>query len=149
MAIRDLGLRTAQTIEPSATARAAAHRMEKDGIGCLVVVEGKRPVGMVTDRDLVLHVLVEKRDARLVQVGEIAKRSPVTVPATATLAEVTRVMRKHGVRRLPVVDEQGELVGLVALDDLLRRVATESGDLAETLRRQLSGESGAEAPPRT
>ncbi|HME71512.1 MAG TPA: CBS domain-containing protein, partial [Myxococcota bacterium] len=98
MAIRDLGLRTAQTIEPSATARAAAHRMEKDGIGCLVVVEGKRPVGMVTDRDLVLHVLVEKRDARLVQVGEIAKRSPVTVPATATLAEVTRVMRKHGVR---------------------------------------------------
>ena len=102
---------------------------------------------MVTDRDLVLHVLVEKRDARLVQVGEIAKRSPVTVPATATLAEVTRVMRKHGVRRLPVVDEQGELVGLVALDDLLRRVATESGDLAETLRRQL--ESGAEAPPRT
>jgi len=58
-------------------------------------------------------------------------------------------MRKHGVRRLPVVDEQGELVGLVVLDDLLRRVATESGDLAETLRRQLSGESGAEAPPRT
>jgi len=150
MAILDLDLRIAQTIECSASARAAAHRMEKDGIGCLVVVDGKRPVGMVTDRDLVLDILVGKRDARVVQVGEIAKRSPVTVPVTAPVAEVTRAMRTHGVRRVPVVDEQGELVGLVALDDLLRRVATETGDLAEALRRQLSGESGAEtAPPRT
>jgi CBS domain-containing protein len=124
--------------------------MEKDGIGCLVVVDGKRPLGMVTDRDLVLHVLVEKRDARLVQVGEIAKRSPVWVPDTASLAEVTRAMRTHGVRRVPVVDDEGELVGIVAFDDLLRRVATETGDLAEALRRQLSGESGAEkAQPRT
>ena len=144
MMIRELGLRIPQTIEPSASARAAAHRMEKDGIGCLVVVEGKRPVGMVTDRDLVLHVLVEKRDARAVEVREIAKRSPVWVPDTASLAEVTRSMRTHGIRRLPVVDDEGELVGLVALDDLLRRVATEIGDLAEALRRQLSGESGAE-----
>ncbi len=144
MAIRDLGLRIPQTIESSASAREAAHRMEKDGIGCLVVVEGKRPVGMVTDRDLVLHVLAGKLDARLVQVGNIAKRPPVAVAATATLAEVTRAMRTHGVRRLPVVDEHGELVGLVALDDLLRRVATETGDLAEALRRQLSGESGTE-----
>ncbi|HBZ69174.1 MAG TPA: CBS domain-containing protein [Deltaproteobacteria bacterium] len=148
MAIQDLGLRTPHTIEPLASARVAVERMEKDGIGCLVVVDGKRPVGVVTDRDLVLHVLVGKRDARLVRVGEIAKRSPVTVSATATLAEVTRAMRTHGVRRLPVVDEHGELVGLVALDDLLRRVATEIGDLAEALRHQFSGEIGAASAPR-
>jgi CBS domain-containing protein len=98
---------------------------------------------MVTDRDVALYVLVGKRDAGLVEVGEIAKGPPITVSITASLAEATRAMRRHGVRRLPVVDEQGELTGIVALDDLMRTVATEAGDLAEALRRQLSGESGA------
>ncbi|HVP31730.1 MAG TPA: CBS domain-containing protein [Myxococcota bacterium] len=143
MTLRDLVLRTPQTIEPSATARAAAQRMEKDGVGCLVVAHDKKPLGMVTDRDVALYVLVGKRDAGLVEVGEIAKGPPITVPITASLAEATRAMRRHGVRRLPVVDEQGELTGIVALDDLMRTVATEAGDLAEALRRQLSGESGA------
>ncbi len=146
MAIQNLGLRTPQTIEPSETARTAAQRMEKNGIGCLVVVSGKKPVGIVTDRDLALHILAGKRDAGLVRIGEVAARSPVTVTEGASVAEVARTMRKHGVRRLPVVDEQGELVGVAVLDDLLRLVASEIGDLAEALRRQLSGETHHEAP---
>lgn len=138
MSIRDLGTRMPQTAAPDLTARAAAQQMEKQGIGCLVVVDGKKPIGVVTDRDLALYVLVGKHDAGLVRVREIAARRPATISDSASLADAARMLRKHGVRRLPVVDAKGELVGLVSADDLLRTLATEVGELAETLRRQLS-----------
>lgn len=148
MSIRDLGLRMPQTAEANVAARAAAQQMEKQGIGCLVVVEGRKPIGVVTDRDLALFVLVGKHDAGLVRVGEIASRRPVTLPDSASVRDAARALRSHGVRRLPVVDAKGELVGLVSSDDLLRVLATEVGDLAEVLRRQLSGAAQAEqAPP--
>lgn len=138
MSLQEAGLRRAQTIEPAATARAAAKRMEKEGIGCLVVVDGQRPVGIVTDRDIVLEVLAERRDAGLVQVGEIAARNPVTIPDTASVPDAIALLRRHGVRRLPAVDATGNLAGIVTQDDLLRLLATEIGELAEVLRRQLA-----------
>jgi CBS domain-containing protein len=144
MLIRDLAVRRPQTVDPGVTARAAAQQMAKEGIGCLVVVEGKRPIGIVTDRDLALYVLVGKHDAGLVRVREIAAGRSATLPQTATLAEAARLLRRTGLRRMPVVDDEGALVGLVSSDDLLRAVATEVGDLAEALRRQLAaaGQAG-------
>lgn len=148
MSIRDFVVRMPETVGPDVTVRAAAQQMEKQGIGCLVVVDGKKPIGVVTDRDLALYVLVGMRDPGLVRVREIAAHRPVTLADTASLRDAARTLRRHGVRRLPVVDEQGELVGLVSSDDLLRALATEVGDLAEVLRRQLSEARRAEqAPP--
>ena len=148
MSLRDLGVRVPQTAEPDLTARSAAQQMEKQGVGCLVVVDGGKPIGVVTDRDLALYVLVGKRDPGLIRVGEIAARRPVTISDSASIGDAARTLRRHGVRRLPVVDEKGTLVGLVSGDDLLRALATEVGDLAEALRRQLSKATQAEqAPP--
>lgn len=146
MSLREAGLRRAQTIEPTATARAAAKRMEKEGIGSLVVVEGERPVGIVTDRDLALEILGERRDASLVQVGEIAATRPVTIAETASVPDAIDLLRRHGLRRLPVVDAEGNLAGIVTRDDLLRFLATEIGELAEVLRRQLAESAAPRSP---
>jgi CBS domain-containing protein len=145
MSIRNLAVRRAQTAERSLSLRAAAQQMQKQGVGCLVVVDGKRPIGVVTDRDIALHVLVGRRDAGLVHVGEIASRPVRTIRDTASIADAAQSMRRHGLRRLPVVDEQGELMGVLSHDDLLRAVATEVAELSEALRCQLSGESARSA----
>jgi CBS domain-containing protein len=145
MSIRSLGVRRPQTAEPALSLRAAAQQMKKQGVGCLVVVDGKKPIGVVTDRDLALYVLVGKRDAGLVRVGEVAARPVRTLPETASIADAARMMRSHGLRRLPIVDPNGELVGVISQDDLLRALATEAADLAEALRRQLSAEQAPSA----
>jgi CBS domain-containing protein len=145
MSIRNFAVRRPQTAEPSVSLRAAAQQMQKQGVGCLVVVEGKKPIGVVTDRDIALHVLVGRRDAGLVQVGEIASRPVRSIVDTASIADAASSMRRHGLRRLPVVDQKGELVGLLSQDDLLRAVATEVAELGEALRCQLAGESARSA----
>jgi CBS domain-containing protein len=88
---------------------------------------------------------VGKRDAGLVRVGEVAARPVRTLPETASIADAARMMRSHGLRRLPIVDPNGELVGVISQDDLLRALATEAADLAEALRRQLSAEQAPSA----
>jgi CBS domain-containing protein len=145
MSIRNLAIRRPQTAEATLSVRAAAQQMQKQGIGCLVVVEGKKPIGVVTDRDLALYVLVGKRDAGLVRVGDVAARPVRTIPETASIADAAQMMRSHGLRRLPIVDSNGELVGLLSQDDLLRALATEVADLAQALRRQLSAEQAPSA----
>ena len=118
------------------TARAAAERMDKEGVGCLVVVDGARPVGILTDRDLALGILCNRLDAGAVRVGEIASRSPVTIAQDAPLAEAACLIRRHGVRRLPVVNDAGELVGLIAADDLMQLAIGELSGLAVAVRAQ-------------
>lgn len=134
-------LRTVRTAAPADTARAAAQRMQTEHVGCLVVVEEDRPVGVVTDRDIALHVLSEDLDPEKERVRDIMQSPAVTVARDASLADAVKVLRKATVRRLVVVDEAGKLAGLFAADDLLRLLATEVEDLAEALRVQFTGEA--------
>jgi CBS domain-containing protein len=120
--------------------------MQEEGVGCLVVTDQGRPVGVVTDRDLALKVLREDLDAGALQVRDVMQSPVVTIAADASLGEGVKTLRKSALRRLVVVDDKKEAVGLFAADDLLRLVATELGDLGEALRVQLSRE--AKAAPR-
>jgi CBS domain-containing protein len=138
--------RTLRSVGPEETARAAAERMRTEGVGCLVVTEGNRPVGVVTDRDLALRVLREDLDAAALPVRDVMQSPVVTIPADASLGEAVKTLRRSALRRLVVVDEKKEAIGVFAADDLLRLVATELGDLGEALRVQLSRE--AKAVPR-
>lgn len=135
--------RKALTISPEETVRSAAQRMEKDGVGCLIVAQNDRPQGIVTDRDIALRVLRQKLDPGAVKVWEVMQRPLVHVSADAPLPDAMQTMRKHGLRRLPVVDPYGNLEGVITLDDMLRLIATELGDLAEAVRAQLAQESAA------
>lgn len=133
----------ARTITRKENVCTAAEWMDGQSVGALVVVDGARPVGLLTDRDVALRVLAEGRDARATSVGELATEAPVTLPADLPLPEAATRMRRLGLRRMPVVDGDGNLVGMLAVDDLVRLVATELGELADVAAEQVPHE----APP--
>lgn len=136
MPIGDYCERPVATVSGSETVRAVAQRMKQEGLGSLAVVVDGRPVGIVTDRDVVLETLGKRRDPGSLRVQEIARRSLVTIDQEAPVREAARMIRRYAVRRLPVVDDKGQLVGIVAADDLLSLAAAELGGLAVAVRAQ-------------
>jgi CBS domain-containing protein len=106
-------------VQASTTAAEAARTMKDENVGSLPVVEDGRLVGMVTDRDLALRVLGEGREPG-VAVSEVCASDLVTIDPAQTLAEAARLMADHQLRRLPVVEEDGRLVGIVAQADIAR-----------------------------
>ena len=104
----------------------AARRMRDQGVGTLVVVdEVGRPVGLLTDRDLAVRVLADAADPRAVSVGDVMTRNPRTVSEGTPIESALALMASGAFRRLPVVNEDGRLVGILSLDDLLGLLAEE------------------------
>lgn len=111
----------------------AARLMVSEDVGSLPVVEAERVVGMVTDRDLVIHVLAKDLDPHKVPVSEVCSEHPVTIGPGDELDAALRRMSKDQVRRLPVV-EDGRLVGILAQADVARSAHPEStGRLVEEI----------------
>jgi CBS domain-containing protein len=109
------------------TVRAAAQRMLQRNVGTLLVLtKDHRPVGILTDRDIVLRVVAHALDPSQVFVGDVMTEQPQTVGANATVEEGLAAMRSAGVRRLPVVDAGGVLIGVVSVDDILIHLAREA-----------------------
>ncbi len=119
--IRDAMTSNPRGVDTSTTVVEAARLMKSEDVGPLPVVEGERLVGMVTDRDIVLRVVAEGKDPQSSTVGEIASRDLVTVDPQQDLDEALRLMAQHQVRRLPVVEEDGRLVGILAQADIARQ----------------------------
>lgn len=136
MPIGDYCEKPAGTVCGGDTVRAAAQRMRDEGLGSLVVVKDGRPIGIVTDRDIVIESLCNRLDPGAAKVDEIASRPLVTVEQDTPVREAARVIRRHAIRRLPVVDEKGQLVGIVAADDLVSLAAAELSGLAVAIRSQ-------------
>jgi CBS domain-containing protein len=137
MPIRDYCRRDVATIDASASIRTAAARMDEESLGCLLVTENPRGlVGILTDRDLALHTLRDRLDPDATEVGAIAQRDLVVLGAQRPVRIAMSLMRRHGLRRLPVLEESGELVGIVTWDDLVGMIARELGDVAGTLAAQ-------------
>jgi len=133
--IDQLGSRPAVTAVRNVRATDAARLMRDQNIGAIVVVEGKKPIGIVTDRDIVTRIVAAEKDAAGVTVGEIMTDIPTVVPEDIGLHEALRLCGAEGIRRLPLVDRNGDLVGMLSLDDLLRRLAGEMGQVAAALAR--------------
>lgn len=118
----------------------AAKLMREYHAGDLVVTDEigdkRAPVGIVTDRDIVIAVLAEGLNPEGLTVGEIMTGGLVTVNEHDGVFETLRLMRSEGVRRAPIVDGSGALIGIVSLDDLLELIAEELGDLAGLIREE-------------
>jgi CBS domain-containing protein len=138
MPVGDYCEQPARTIGPEGTVREAARRMDEENIGSLVLVVDGKPQGVITDRDLALEVFCNNLDPSAVKVGELARGLVVTVRDDAPLADAARLMAQHAVRRLPVVDEKGGLVGLIASDDIVRLVVGELSGLSAAVQVQSS-----------
>jgi len=147
MPIGEICNREVVIVQRDTTVAEAARLMREHHVGALVVVEevsGKRkPVGLVTDRDLVVEVLATQLDAAVITVGDIMLAELGTVPESSGVFETIQFMRAKAVRRLPVVDGQGVLIGIVALDDLLSLLAEELSELSVLVSREQEKESRA------
>jgi CBS domain-containing protein len=118
--VRDAMTSNPRSIQPSTTVTEAARLMKAEDVGSLPIVDGDQLVGMVTDRDTVIRVVAEGKDPQSTTVGEIASRDLVTVDPEQDLDEALRLMAQHQVRRLPVAEEDGRLVGILAQADVAR-----------------------------
>jgi len=116
----------------------AAVLMRQEHVGDLVVVERRGsenvPVGILTDRDIVVGVVAQGVSANSVTVGDSMTRDPLTVREDASLEFALREMRRRGVRRAPVVRANGDLVGVIAVDDLIQHLAVQLTGLADLIR---------------
>jgi len=125
-----------------------AQLMRQHHVGDVVVVVeeqgGRRiPVGIVTDRDIVIEIVAKDIDFHNLVVGDIMGLQLVTVREREGVFETMQVMRLKGVRRLPVVDEEGGLIGILTLDDLIGLLAEEMNELARLISREQAREAQA------
>ena len=131
--IRDVMTSNPTSCDPSTSVVDAAKVMAQEDVGPVPVVEGGRVVGIVTDRDLVVRVLAEGRDASSTTLGEIVSSDLVTVQPDTELSEALQLMAQNQVRRLPVVEGE-QLVGIVAQADVARAADEEqTGEVVQQI----------------
>ncbi len=113
--------------------------MRQHHVGALVVVNDvqtdRAPIGILTDRDLVIEVLAQGRDPKVTRVDALTRKPVVIAQESEEVEAVLERMRTHGIRRMPVVDHDGIVMGIVTLDDLLAMVADEANALVQVNRR--------------
>lgn len=133
---------------PGTTVTEAAKLMRHYHVGSIVVVDDtdggvRMPVGILTDRDVVVEVCATELDAGTITVGDIMSSELVTAAEHEGVLEAMQIMRYKGVRRLPVVGTDGQLTGIVSVDDLLDVLAEELGELTKVLAREQAREASA------
>jgi CBS domain-containing protein len=108
--------------------------MAQDEVGTVIVVAAKRPIGIITDRDLVIRVMAQELRPQETPASAAMSRDPVWVTEDMALEEAIALMHGYHVRRLVVVNEHKELVGVLSLDDLLLRLSEEQRAIAGFMR---------------
>jgi CBS domain-containing protein len=132
--VQDVMTSNPTSVEANSPVVEAARIMKQEDVGIVPLVESERLVGTVTDRDIALRVVAEGKDPRAVSVREIASTDLVTVDPQQDLDEALGLMARHQVRRLPVIEEDGRLVGIVAQADVAREANDKkTGDLVQEI----------------
>ena len=121
MLVREILTRDPEVIPPDASIRDAAQKMRHLNVGMLPVCDGTRLVGAITDRDLAIRAMAEGRDPSLTQVASVMSAPPFFCFDDDHLEEAATIMEEKQIRRLPVLDRQKRLVGIIALADLALR----------------------------
>lgn len=124
----------------------AAKLMRQHHVGSIVIVDklnGERgfPVGIVTDRDIVVEITAMDLNANAITVGDIMSTDLITARETEGVLETMQIMRYKGVRRLPIVTEAGRLAGIVTIDDLLELLSDQLGELTKVIVREQAHEA--------
>ena len=132
--------RNVVTVNEGQSIADAAALMREEHVGDVIVVDwrgkAKLPVGILTDRDIVVGIVAKGIGADAVTVGEAMTRGLLTLREDTSLEIAVQEMRRYGVRRAPVVGVHGELVGVIALDDVIEHLAVQMCRLAELIRRE-------------
>ena len=132
--IRDLMTSNPTTVEPDKTVVDAAKLMSKKDAGLIPIVEGQKLVGTITDRDIAIRVVAEGKDPQSTKVSDVMTSRIVTVEPDQDLDEALRLMAENKVRRLPVVEEDGKVVGIVAQADVAKHSSDEqTGEVVQQI----------------
>lgn len=145
MPIGDVCKRNVVTVQSETTVVQAARLMRQHHVGDVVVVMHKEgvtnPIGIVTDRDIVIEVIATELDPSVITVGDITVASLAVVHENNGILETFQAMAEAGVRRMPVINTQGALVGIVTLDDLLLLLGREFDAVPHIISREQKKES--------
>jgi len=136
MPVSDLARVDVVSVDPSTPVTEIASTMDRADVGSVLVTDGDRAVGIVTDRDLVVRVLQDAADPEALTAEDVMSEDPETVETNAGFLEAAETMSEHGVRRLPVVDGNDDVAGIITIDDLTELLADEQQHVAEVLRAQ-------------
>ena len=129
-----------RVVTPETTVAEAAQHMKNDDIGSLPILDGEQLAGMVTDRDIVIRAVADGKDPRGMPVREVASRELVTVNAGEELSSALQLMASQQVRRLPVVDDDGRLVGILAQADVaVEAKEKDVGEMVEEISKSPTG----------
>lgn len=147
MPIGDICVRDVVTATRETTIEEAAQLMRMNHVGDLLVIEGmngtRTPVGIITDRDIVVSVVALQLDPGALSVGDVMVPDLEMASENQGVFETIQQMRSAGVRRLPVVSRQQSLIGIVSIDDLLQLLAEELGEMAKLISREQRKEAHA------
>lgn len=150
MVVGDVCNRDVVFVNREVTVHAACKLMRHYHVGSLVVVDDaggvvgaggiRVPVGILTDRDVVIEINAMDLDPKVITAGDIMSSELVTAPESLGISEAIELMRFRGVRRLPIVNGENRLVGIVAIDDLLAVLAEDFSGIARVVSREQSQE---------
>jgi len=144
MSVGEYCNRSVVVVDKTESVREAINLMRKNHVGDVVVVEMQEnasiPLGILTDRDIVVEILADDVDLDSVNVGDVMSYQLVTVNEDTKLLDAIKQMRIKGVRRLPVVNESGELQGILSTDDLLELVVEQLSDIVGLVSKEITNE---------
>ncbi len=147
MTISAICSREVITVHRDATVLHAAMLMRQYHVGDVIVIEDREgravPVGILTDRDIVIELVATDLDCRVITVGDIMLVHLAVVKEDEGIFDAIQLMSSKGIRRLPVVDKNGSLLGIVTLDDVLQLLAKEFDALAKLVRHEQKNEASA------
>lgn len=140
MSVGEICNRNVAVVEKERSIQEAAELMRKRHVGDLIVVgydhNRKIPIGIVTDRDIVVELIAKKIPTDAVTVGDVMSYELVTAMEDDDLLQTLKLMRAKGARRLPVVDSGGSLVGILTVDDIVGLLAETLSDVSKLIERQ-------------
>jgi signal-transduction protein with cAMP-binding, CBS, and nucleotidyltransferase domain len=148
MSLQNVFKGKAVTIDSEATAVEAGSLMKEQHVGCLVVVErdGQKPVGIVTDRDLMLCVVADGKEPDSVTVEDVMCKDPITVREDQGPYEAIQLMQEQGINRLPIINKSGDLTGVVCMEDVLVLLAEETLTLSKIMDQKIVNERSDTSP---
>ena len=140
MNLKNLGQKYVVTVTPETNLEDASRLMRENHVGDVVVVEVKAgrkvPVGILTDRDIVLATIAVGAPAKPFVAGDIMTKNIVTVKEDESLNNLIDLMKEKGVKRVPIVNRERGLIGIIALEDIIGLLSRELNALAEVVKRQ-------------
>lgn len=134
--------RSVVTVEEGASVAEAAQLMQAKHVGFLVVTQPstadaeRHVIGVLTDRDIVVSVVARRANPDSLKVGDVMTRTPLLIGENHSLETLLLFMQDAGVRRVPVVGDKGQLVGVLSFDDILSRIGTQLTSIARAIRNQ-------------